>query len=155
MRVLLAVAFATLFAASAPVKAATTPVEAVQTCLSDSTSGKDRKLLARWIFFAMAAHPELKSLSAASAKAQEDTSRDFAALVTRLMTVDCKAQMRALFAGNGDDASAGMKVAFSHLGQVAMRELMDNKDVEATISQFAQFIDEKQLKSAFQSGSSN
>ena len=34
--------------------------EALSRCLADNTSGRDRKDLARWVFFAMAAHPEIK-----------------------------------------------------------------------------------------------
>lgn len=149
MKALLTAALVTLSAASAPVQAAVaTPVESVQTCLTDNTNGKDRKLLARWIFLAMAAHPNLKTLSAASAQEREDTSRGFAELVTRLMTVDCKGQMQAVIADGGNDATAGLKVAFTHLGQVAMQELMGDKDVDAATSQFAKFLDEAKLQAA-------
>ena len=152
MKALLTVASALLLAASATAHAATaTPVEAVQTCLTDNTNGKDRKLLARWIFLSMAAHPTLKSLSAASAQEREDTSREFAALVMRLMTVDCKVQMQAVMADTGNDPTAGLKVAFTQLGQVAMQELMGDKDVDAATSQFAKFIDEDVLRAALDS----
>ena len=151
MKIPFAIAFATSLAFCAPAAAATaaasSPIEATQTCLSDSTSGKDRKLLAKWIFLAMAAHPEFKDLSASTAQDSEDTSREFAALVTRLMTVDCKAQMQALIAADTDAASA-LKLAFSHLGQVAMQELMNHKDVDASISRFTRYIDEEKLSSA-------
>jgi len=147
MKTLLTIAFAALTAFPVPAPAATTPIEATQTCLTDNTSGKDRKLLAKWIFLSMAAHPELKTLSTATAQTQEDTSREFAGLVTRLMTVDCKNQMQALIATD-DDVLGAMKVAFSHLGEVAMQELMANKDVDASISQFGKFMDEEELSSA-------
>ena len=60
MKALLTIVFATSIAFSGAVPAASTPIEATKTCLSDNTSGKDRKLLAKWIFLAMAAHPEFK-----------------------------------------------------------------------------------------------
>lgn len=147
MKTLLTIAFAALTVFPVPAPAATTPIEATQTCLTDNTSGKDRKLLAKWIFLSMAAHPELKTLSTATAQTQEDTSREFAGLVTRLMTVDCKNEMRALI-GTDDDVLGAMKVAFSHLGEVAMQELMANKDVDASISQFGKFMDEEELSAA-------
>jgi len=147
MKALLTIALMTSFSLSGAATAASTPIEATQTCLSDSTSGKDRKLLAKWIFLAMAAHPEFKSISTASAQENETTSRDIADLITRLMTVDCKSQMQDLMATDTDVSNA-LKVAFSHLGQVAMQELMANKDVEASISQFGKFIDEEKLTSA-------
>ena len=142
-----AIAFATSLVFSGPVTAANSAIEATQTCLADSTSGKDRKLMARWIFLAIAVHPEFKSLSTTTPEIQEATSREFADLVMRLMTVDCKAQMQAMIAADSDVTGA-MKAAFSHLGQVAMQELMTNKDVEASIGQFATFIDEDKLSSA-------
>jgi thiamine monophosphate synthase len=144
MKTPFALAFIILLALSGPVSASTPTIEATQTCLSDSTNGKDRKLLARWIFFAMVAHPEFKGLTTASAQEQKDTSREFAGLVTRLMTVDCRTEIQALVAADAD-AGAALKIAFSHLGQVAMQELMANKDVEASISQFGEFIDEEKL----------
>lgn len=147
MKTLFTIALATSIAFSGPVTAASTPIEATQTCLTDNTSGKDRKLLAKWIFLAMASHPEFQSLSTASAQVQEDTSRAFADLVTRLMTVDCRGQMQAMMAADAD-VSGAMKIAFAHLGQVAMQELMTNKDVDASISQFGKFIDEEKLSSA-------
>lgn len=152
MKALLTAVLVTLSVASAPARAAAaTPVEAVKTCLTDNTNGRDRKLLARWIFLAMAAHPELKTLSAASTQEREDTSRGFAGLVTRLLTIDCKAQVRAVITGNGNDATAALKIAFSHLGEVAMQELMGDHDVEAATSQFARFLDEDKLRLALDS----
>ena len=150
MRTLLLAALLAAPALPSPVRAAETPatvVEAVQTCLGDSTSGRDRKLLAKWIFLAMGAHPELKSLSSATAQDQEQTSRDFADLVMRLMTVDCKGPMQAMMASDGD-VSAAMKLAFSYLGRVAMQELMNDKSVDGTISQFGKYIDEGKLNAA-------
>lgn len=37
--------------------------DALGSCLADNTTGKDRKELARWIFVAMSAHPEMRDLS--------------------------------------------------------------------------------------------
>ena len=75
---------ATLLVAAAlvPAPARANPlVEATQTCFSDSTTGKDRKLLGKWIFLALAGHPEISQLSSASPADHEDTSRQFAALL--------------------------------------------------------------------------
>ena len=77
------VVVAVLFAVSAPAQAQ--PVEALRTCLMDSTSGKDRKDLVKWIFFAMAAHPELKQYAAAgTVTAADEGSRRMGALVSRV-----------------------------------------------------------------------
>src|SRR5579863_8064334 len=62
-------------------------VDALRTCVTDNTSGKDRKDLAKWVFFAMAAHPEIKPYAQANVSAAADeSSQKMAALVTRLLT---------------------------------------------------------------------
>ena len=68
-------------------------------------------------------------------------------MVTRLLTIDCKVQMQAVLAADAD-VTAVMKIAFSHLGEVAMQELLANEDVNVSISQFGKFLDEDKLSSA-------
>lgn len=128
--------------ASPAVSMASPLVEATKTCLTDYTSGKDRKLLARWIFLSMSAHPEIASLSAATLEQREETSKAFAALITRLLTVDCATQARAMVAEGGIDS---IKPAFQHLGEVAMIELMGQPNVSAAISGFEQYMDTEAL----------
>lgn len=136
---------ATLLVAAAlvPAPARANPlVEATQTCFSDSTTGKDRKLLGKWIFLALAGHPEISQLSSASPADHEDTSRQFAALFMRLVTVDCATEMRALAQAGGPEA---MKLPFEHLGQIAMQELMNHPNVSGNIAGFERFLDQDKL----------
>src|SRR5262245_1310891 len=71
-------------------------LNALKTCLADSTSGKDRKDLAKWIFLAMAAHPEMKQhANAGTATAADESSKTIAALVTRLLTDSCANEIKA------------------------------------------------------------
>ena len=144
MKPLAALAATLLLAAAAmPAPARANPlVEATQTCFSDSTTGKDRKLLGKWIFLALAGHPEISQLSSASPADHEDTSRQFAALFMRLVTVDCATEMRALAQAGGPEA---MKLPFEHLGQIAMQELMNHPNVAGNIAGFERFLDEDKL----------
>ncbi|MBL8306381.1 MAG: hypothetical protein JNM33_06770 [Rubrivivax sp.] len=112
-------------------------------CLTDNTSGKERKALARWIFIAMAAHPEIKQLSAATPDDLEQASRATGALFTRLLAESCPAEMRAALQNEGAQA---MQSAFSTLGQVAMQELMTDASVNAAIAGFERFVDGKRLE---------
>src|SRR6266700_2824343 len=75
----------------------------LETCLADHTSGKDRKELARWVFFAISVHPELKQyVNASGPAAAEESSRTMAALVTRLMTDSCLNETKeAMKGGSG------------------------------------------------------
>lgn len=67
-----------------------------------------------------------------------------AALVTRLLTVNCEKQTKEVTALEG---SAGMFTAFKSLGEVAMRELMSNPDVTASVGGYAKYLDQKKLES--------
>lgn len=117
-------------------------VEATKTCLADSTTGRDRKILGRWIFLAMASHPEIATLSTAKPADHDAASREFAALFMRLVTKDCRQEMTAMMA-EGDPASA--ETAFQFLGEVAMQEIMSNDQVNSAISAFGNFLDEEKL----------
>ncbi len=72
------------------------PADALKACLVTNTSGQDRKDLAKWIFLAMAAHPEMKPHTNANAVAAADeSSRTMAALFTRLLIESCPTEARA------------------------------------------------------------
>jgi hypothetical protein len=116
--------------------------EALGRCLTDSTTGKDRKDLARWIFLAMAAHPEIRQLSNADAAATQASSRTAGQLFTRLLADDCPAQTRAAVQAGG---AMAIQLAFQTLGQVAMQELMANPDVATSMADFQRHIDQPRL----------
>jgi len=71
------------------------PAVRLSTCISDNTSGRDRKDLARWVFFAMASIPEFNPYLAPTAtEALEEANRSTGALFTRLLTDSCAAQTK-------------------------------------------------------------
>lgn len=145
IRPLAAAALALALSLSALPARANPQVLAAQTCLADSTSGKDRKLLGRWIFSALAAHPEMAGLSTVGTAEREQISREFAELFTRLVSQDCAEQFRALASSQGANA---MGQAFEHLGKVAMQELMGDPNVNSAISVFEKYVDEAALERA-------
>lgn len=138
---LLATAFA-----PAPALANAAAVEATQACFADSTNGKDRKLLGKWIFLALAGHPEIRGFSSATDQDHERISQELAALFMRLVTEDCAGEMRTLAEVGGSEA---LKLPFEYLGQIAMQELMSNKDVAGKIGHFEKFLDERKLNEVF------
>jgi hypothetical protein len=119
------------------------PANALTDCLANNTSGKDRKDLAKWIFFAMAAHPEMKQYATSIAGVVDDNSRTVAALVTRLLTDACVNETRATVAG-GQSAQA-VQAAFAGLGGLAMRELMSDPSVQDAMTTFQRYFDQKKL----------
>ena len=111
-------------------------------CLADSTTGRDRKDLARWMFVAMAAHPEIRDLANPSQDVAEEASRAMGVLVTRLLTESCPKEVQAVASGEGSQA---MRRAFETLGRVAVVEIMSNAEVTASISGFERHVDRRKI----------
>lgn len=133
----------TLLLAAPLVALAQTSADALSRCIADNTSGKDRKTLARWTFFAMAAHPEIKQYASATvARATEDTNDAMAAIFTRLLTESCAEQAKAVTKEGGPRAMSG---AFRILGTLAMQEIMSDADVKAAMGSFDKHIDRAKI----------
>jgi hypothetical protein len=118
---------------------------ALTSCLTDNTSGKDRKDLAKWVFAAMSTHPEIREFANVPERAREQTSNTMGVLVTRLLSEDCARQTQAAIRNEGQVA---MQNAFRALGGLAMQELMSNPDVTASFSVFEKYLDRKKIEAA-------
>jgi hypothetical protein len=116
---------------------ADSPTDAFGTCMVDSLDGKERKNLAKWIFFAIAAHPEIKAYSSATPEDIRSSDEYVGQLITRLLTVDCPNQLKA---ANASDPLA-VQNAFKLVGQVAVQELLTNEDVMKTVTNYAHYAD--------------
>jgi hypothetical protein len=127
---------------------AQSPVDTLGRCLSDTTSGKDRKELARWIFVAMTTHPEIKALSSATPEDIDSASRAAGALFTRLMAEACANEMKAAIQAGGP---AAIQAGFQTLGQLAMQELMTNAQVGAAMSVVDRYVDRSKIDAAIRS----
>lgn len=114
-----------------------TPTEDLGTCLIDALNGKERKQLAKWIFFAMASHPEISSFSNATSQDIESTDKSVGQLVTRLLTEDCPSEMRLA----NDSNPLALQKAFELVGQVAMQEIMTSPQVNEAIVGYAKYAD--------------
>ncbi len=112
-------------------------------CMIDALNGKERKQLAKWIFFSMAAHPSIKSYFSATAKDITESDEIIGKLITRLLTSDCPHELKI---ANKSDPLA-IKKSFELVGQVAMQELMTNKKVMKAITNYAQYVDQGKINS--------
>ncbi len=112
-------------------------------CMVDELSGKEKKQLATWIFFAMAAHPEIKQFANIQGDAQRNIDKQVGSLVTRLLTESCANELKAAYREGGMTA---IEQSFELVGKVAMEELMTNPKVNMAISGYADFIDDKKLE---------
>lgn len=125
-----------------PVKADTM---ALTTCFVDSLNGKERKQLATWIYFAVAAHPEMKPFSNISPQQREAIDKKVGALVTRLLVEDCEHEF--IVAQKRDPLA--VEAAFEMVGKVAMQELMNSEDVTQSITNYVKYTDQKAISKLF------
>jgi hypothetical protein len=90
----------------------------------------------------MGAHPEMRAITAIPVGAVEGASRDAGELFTRLLTEACPNQTKAAIRAVGQVA---VQSAFSVLGQLAMQELMNDKDVAAGMAMLQRHLDTAKL----------
>jgi hypothetical protein len=117
--------------------------DALSRCIADSTTGRDRKDLARWVFTAMSAHPEIRDISNVAPGTIDKVSKVTGGLFTKLLTESCPNEVRAAMQSDGPVA---IQAAFHILGQLAMQELMTDNNVVASISVLETYIDKNKLE---------
>lgn len=113
-------------------------------CLVDALNGKERKELAKWIYFAMAAHPEIIDYANIEDSVRLESDKAIGALITRLLGEDCPAKFKNALKV---DPMATQR-AFELVGQVAMGELMQNTQVTQAISNYANYMDMSVIQAA-------
>ncbi|MGA7595273.1 MAG: hypothetical protein WCA64_08750 [Gallionella sp.] len=133
-------------AISIPPASATPSSDALGTCLADNTTGKDRKNMARWIFIAMSAHPEMHDISKVSKIDQDEVDKQMGNMITKLLTESCPAQAKRAM----DEGTEAFKTAFSVVGQLAMQELMNNPDVKSSIAGFQKYMNKDKINAVFE-----
>jgi hypothetical protein len=106
------------------------------------STGQDRKDLAKWLFTAMAAHADMKPLAAVPEEVAEGASKTAGTLFTRLLTETCASEVTAALKAGGPMA---IQVGFQTLGQLAMQELMTDKDVAAAMGRLDKHLDRQKL----------
>jgi hypothetical protein len=111
-------------------------------CLVESTSKRDNIVLVRWLSKALLAHPEVKDLAALSNAKAVQIDKDFARYVERLLGENCSAQFASVIRYEDQDA---IRKSFEFLGQVAMKELMDNAQVQEAVTGVLKQLDMEKL----------
>lgn len=134
-----------LVISGAPAKAGPA-TDALSACLADSTTGKDRKDMARWVFVGMATHPDIKELSNVTETNRDELDRIVATLFTKLIAEKCPAQAKLAMKKDGDVA---FRVAFKIIGELAMQELMSNSRVGASFTNFTKYLDRNKINTIF------
>jgi hypothetical protein len=110
-----------------------------------STTPAEKAICVRWMFVAMALHPDLKDMASVTAEQREEANRAFAKLVTRMLTETCATEAREAVRYEG---SSAIESAFNIFGQVAGRELFTNPAVSKGLADLVKFCDTKAIQEA-------
>ena len=116
--------------------------DALAGCLVDSLNGKERKMLAKWIFLSMSSHPDIKPYANATEEDIDGSDRFVGELITRLLTENCPEQLKAAIKVNPQ----AIEKSFELVGQVAMQELMNNQETVQALTKYVQYTDQQKLK---------
>ena len=123
---------------ASPMVFANTPeTQKLGTCLVDTLNGKERKHLAKWIFFSIGAHPEIKQFSSATPENIEKSDKYVGNLITKILTVDCPNELKSAFKSN----PLAVQQAFELVGKVAMQELMSNQDTLKALTNYSKYAE--------------
>ena len=132
---------------AAPTPAAAGPFnDALAVCLVKSTSEQDRTLLMRWIFAAMATHPQVRDLGHVSPAQAAKLSAEVADLFVALLADRCGNETRDAVRYEGADT---ISASFEVLGKVAMQGLMADAAVTAYMGEMARNLDAEKMKALF------
>lgn len=110
---------------------------ALSKCFVGAMTGTERTDVAKWLFFSISAHTDIKEYSRVPDDAKIYIDRKVAAMVTRLLTVDCLAQTKAALKQNPNAVSEAFRV----VGESAMQELMMDSKVKESIASYAKYLD--------------
>ena len=114
-------------------------------CLVESTSKRDTVILVRWLSKALLAHPEVKDLAAIPSAKATQIDKDFARYVERLLGENCSAPFANVMRYENPDA---IRQSFEFLGQVAIKEMMDNGQVQEAVSGVLKQLDMEKIGKA-------
>jgi len=122
-------------------------MDALGSCFTDSTTGKDRKNLAAWVYVSMGQHPDIGRLAPISAEVREETFKTMGVLFTRLLSENCASQARDAMKHEGSNSPYE---AWTGLMKLAMQELTSNPDVFAAITSIGRYSDLQKIRDALE-----
>ena len=107
-------------------------------CLIKNTGERDKIILARWMFVAIAEHDSIKSDFGISERKKISSIRSVAEYLQFVLGDKCLNETRAAMKHD----SEGFLKAFEKLGEVAILELMQNKNVNIALEEWLKYVDD-------------
>lgn len=108
-----------------------------------STTTEEKTAFVRWMFVAMSSHPDLKDMSLITPEQRQKATRKMGEMMTRMLTVTCVVQAKEAIKYEGASA---MTSSFSVFGQIAVTELLTNKEVTKAMDELGKSFDGAAVK---------
>jgi hypothetical protein len=118
-------------------------------CLVKSSSPEDQTVFIKWLFSAMALHPDVASLATISAQQRDEFSKRAGALFQRLLTESCRSETQQAIRYEG---LATIQYAFQVFGQAAAGNLFANPSVAVGMKDLTKYIDQDKIKALTTTG---
>jgi len=118
---------------------AQTPAGELEACVVAAASDDDKRVLAQWMFSALALHPDLAGMSRVSDAQRDEANRSMAGVLERFLTVDCADQ--AALAFRAGSAEMAFHRAFLRVGQLAGESLFNDPGVAAASAGVVEHVD--------------
>lgn len=112
-------------------------------CLVRSTTDADKTYLVKWMFAAVALHPQVRSIASISDTQRDDLNKNVAQLFVRLLTESCRSETQE--AGKYEGAAA-LQGSFQLLGQVAAARLFSDPAVARGLAELENHVDKQELE---------
>ena len=142
LKTLLAASVAALALSAASQAQAGPAADTLSKCVVGATSAQDRVVLTKWAYVVISANPEFRGMSTVTEPMRDEANHRVAVLLTRLVTVDCRAQAVAAVRGEGPQA---MEEAAKALAASAARDLLADPATLAGMTGFLKYLDSQKL----------
>jgi len=147
-RIIVAASVAIAFASSSFGPAHAGPEQdALSRCLTRSSSEADRTALMTYVFAALSVHPDLRRYSTITVADRVRINKEGAALMQRLLTVDCRRETVAALKSDGVEV---IERAFEGLADAASTQMVDEPSVAAAFEGLVDYIDLEALASVME-----
>ena len=119
------------------------PGGALAQCMTAKASSADLVVVTRWFTGGLALTPATDGLAKVDAASKEAADRAFAALVERLLTVDCLDAARTTVRHREE---SGLKVAFSMLIKKAVDHTLDDPAADNALGAYHRYENREAMK---------
>jgi hypothetical protein len=112
-------------------------------CLVKAASPEDRVVFIKWLFAAIALHPDVASMATIAPQQRDEFNKRAGALFQRLLTESCRSETQQAIRYEGP---AIVQYAFQVFGQAAAGDLFSSPRVAEGMKDLSKYIDQEKIK---------